>query len=123
MELFTRATNWQYELQNKEQVRASFKIEEYTYRVYIDTVGLTSEIIRNSPVPVFTLNDPKEEFPVIWDTSFSVSYDDETAHSNTRELDSITGTGNAIIVFSTVIDILQTTVENYDIQNLFFTGK
>lgn len=113
-ELFTRVSQWEYEEHKPRRIRASFNIGDYVYRVYMDTT-------ETSASPAFTLGGPVESFPQIWDITFSVSPITGRGDGWGEE-DDITGTGNAIAVFSTVIDIIQETVKSHNIQNLYFTA-
>ena len=120
-ELFTRATQWEYTENKPKRVRASFIIDEAMYRVYMGVIGETNELMRTTSDPIFTLGGPVESFPEIWDITFSISPLGSKGDGYGEE-DGIMGSGNAIAVFSTVIDIVQETVNLHNIQNLLFTA-
>lgn len=110
-ELFNRAAKWQYDWNMSDRVRASFEIidddeQEFQYSVYFD--GKYNVEI--------ALGGPTESFKDVWDVTFSM-----TSHGE-WEKDDITGTGNAIIVFSTVIEIIKDVTANWNIQNLTFSA-
>lgn len=115
-ELFTQATQWEYKINQPDKIVASFKIDPYIYRVYMN-----KDLGRLAP-PAIELGGPTETFEEIWSVTFSVS-DPSLPGSEGMEMDDITDTGNAIAVFSTVIDIIETTVEQYNIPNLYFTSE
>jgi hypothetical protein len=63
------------------------------------------------------LGEPYERFDDIWEITFIV-------HSaNLFSNEKITGTGNAILVFSTVIDIISHAVDSKNIQTLTFSAN
>jgi len=111
-ELFTRPVQYEFTKDKPDSVRASFVIEDLVYRVYMD--------LDPDAAAVFELGGPTETFSDMWDITFSVSSLD--SHGGYGEEDTITDTGNAIAVFSTVIDIVQETVAHHNIQNLYFTA-
>ena len=111
-ELFTRPVQYEFTKDKPDSVRASFVIEELIYRVYMN--------LDTNP-DAFELGGPTETFSGMWDINFSVSSLD--SHGGYGEEDGITDTGNAIAVFSTVIDIVQETVAHHNIQSLYFTAE
>jgi hypothetical protein len=111
MELFTQPIQWEYDTHKNDRIAASFIIDDFKYRVYMGYDSSGS----------FGLGGPEEIFPKMWEVSFSIAPVTSLGDGD-GEADDITGTGNAIKVFSTVIDIIQTTAENLDIQHLFFTA-
>ena len=115
-ELFTRAVNWKYGPTHDGRVRATFRINKISYKVYLD------DMVTDSAIKPFELEGPSESFTKMWDVTFSSTSDDADESGEDYEKDDITGEGNAITVFSTVIDIIQTIAKKYNIQNLFFTA-
>lgn len=120
-ELFTRVTQWEYTANKPGRIRASFQIDDAMYRVFMDIIGETNELMRTTSDPIFTLGGPVESFPEIWDITFSISPLGSKGDGYGEE-DGIMNSGNAIAVFSTVIDIVQETVKLYNIQTLLFTA-
>ena len=110
-ELFTRPVQYEFTKDKPDSIRASFIIEDLIYRVYMN--------LDTNP-DAFELGGPTETFSGMWDINFSVSSLD--SHGGYGEEDTITDTGNAIAVFSTVIDIVQETVAQHNIQTLYFTA-
>jgi len=107
LELFDRKVEWEPLLNQREAFSAQFIINELTYEVHLD--GQWAADIK--------LHDPEEEFRDAWDVHFSVS---GTADADYYSHDGITGTGNAILVFSTVIEIINHAIESKNIQTLVF---
>jgi len=108
-ELFSTPTKWEYTKDTPNKVRAQFIIdtnEVYIYNVHIEREQGTG----------FKLYRPSESFKDMWDITFDIS---TGSYDNS---DDITGTGNAITVFSTVVDIIESAVKLKNIQNLFFTA-
>ena len=106
LELFDRKVEWEILLDTRSAVRAQFVLGELVYEVTID--GQRSMNIE--------LEEPHEMFDDIWEIHFALHghIDQRTFHSSTK----VTGTGNSILVFSTVIDIIKYAVESKNIQTL-----
>ena len=109
LELFDRATDWELLLNQRELFKAQFVINELKYEVVMD----------GRWTPDIELINPPELFNDIWEINFTVS---GTANMDYYSQDKITGTGNAILVFSTVVDIVSHAVGSRNIQTLNFSA-
>lgn len=103
LELFDQTAPWKYTTSDPKMIEAEFVIDGSQYTV---------EIV-NRPVPHGERGD-------IYNVEFSVgAYDGDTWLSHNT---GVTGTGNEYLVFSTVLDIIQTTVDKVGIKALTFSS-
>ena len=108
LELFDRKVEWELLVDTRSIYRAQFIIDELTYEVALD----------GKWIPDRKLSNPDELFNDIWEITF-IMFDNKKYFSNEK----ITGTGNAILVFSTVIDIISHAVDSKNIQTLTFSAN
>lgn len=106
LELFNKTVPWEKLLDLRNTFTAQFVIDELTYIISLDGKW-TSNI---------ELDNPYEFFDDVWEIHFAVTGDDHFSS------DKITGTGNAIRVFSTVMEIIGHTVDSKNIQSLTFAA-
>lgn len=104
-ELFDRATDWKLD---SSGTRATFSIDKLQYIV---------DFIKDHEINKIELGGPREVFKDLWEVNFML-FSDEHAWGT----DHVTGTGNAIVVFSTVFEIAKTVMKEKNIQNLVFTS-
>lgn len=107
LELFDRTVKWELLIDTRSIFRAQFIIDELTYEVYLD----------GKWTPDIELDGPHEVFRDAWEIHFAMS-----DHKNHFSDEKITGTGNAILVFTTVIEIVSHAVDSKNIQTLSFTA-
>jgi len=106
-ELFNRAVDWKYTNVESKHSRAEFNVDEYEYTV---------DFMNNHEINSISLGGPAEDFKDLWEVNFT------TYSKALGSRDDITGTGNTIAVFSTVINIVESTIKQQDIQSLVFTS-
>ena len=110
-ELFNRPVQYEFTKDLSYKMIAEFRIDDYNYEVHVKGEGLA---------PGFTLGGPIETFDNVWEASFTTSFEHDTQSSYKQ--DQVTGTGNAIAVFSTVIDIINEAVAQKNIQHIYFSA-
>ena len=104
-ELFNRSADWKFD---SSRLRATFKVDDYQYIV---------DFMKDHEINKLKLDNPPEVFKDLWEVNFTLYSSSHTAADN------ITGTGNAIVVFSTVFEIAKTVIKEQNIQNLVFTSE
>ena len=117
VELFTQSLPWDFKIRKNGEPAAWFEVYDEKADINRKYVVDFSKWIDNHESPPFQLGGPHETFNGVWEISFAI----ETYQGN--QVDRITGSGNAIAVFSTVIDIIETMVSNHSIENIYFTSE
>ena len=107
LELFDKTVEWEILHDTRKELLVHFIIGELTYEVNIDSKW-TADI---------ELYEPHEVFRDAWEIHFAVS-----DHENYFSDEQITGTGNAIVVFTTVLEIVSHAIDSKNIQTLSFTA-
>ena len=113
MELFTKAVDFKWSPGVSTKQSADFTIDGLIYTVYMTVMSDSRSEAE------FELISPHEVFNDVWEITFDVSTSTSWRDIN---LDHITGTGNAIAVFSTVIAIIQDAINRNHITNLHFSA-
>ena len=111
-ELFTNPVEWEVMKDNGSNIVAVFNIDEKVVEVYLSL----------NDGYVLRLENPDEEFRNIFDVHFATDYYSDEDGFRRSSADWVTGSGDALQVFSTVIEIIQTTVKKKNIQHLYFTA-
>ena len=107
-ELFTKSLKWEYTRDYTTQVRAHFITgadSENEYFVSMNT--------QTGPTGSLTLINPNEVFKEVWSVTFTLG-------QGIYGIETMAGTGDAIAVFSTVLDIMVKTAKYKNIQTFSF---
>ena len=103
-ELFTKSLKWEYTQNWREDVTAKFDVGEFEYSVKMLGNGSGD----------FMLSDPEEHFGNTWEVDFKQHSDSEGTKST------ITGSGNALVVLTTVMEIISQIIKEKNIITLIF---
>jgi hypothetical protein len=106
-ELFSKSLDWDFVHSDGDHLLARFMVDEYSYNVELRNGDGDFDV---------ALGGPEEHLTGIWEVTF-------TQYSQRHgALDMLTGSGNALAVLTTVMEILTHIINEKNIQSISFTA-
>jgi len=105
--LFSKSLEWKYKHNDPRHIIVEFSIDEYNYLVELRSGDGDFDV---------ALGNPEEHLVGVWEVSFT------QYSSREGPKDHITGSGNALPILTTVMEILAHVIKDRNIQTISFTA-